>query len=104
MFSFKMNNRLGIFLPVLEMEWNQYSKETQQDILLEWERIKGIIPDRIKDLEQEINTKQEQLNNELNFERSCILNSQIAELASIINDLWLWYRMNQDVSHDKLHA
>lgn len=102
--SFEWNKRLGISLPALEMEWDQYSKEAQQQILLKWEKIRGKIPDRIKDLEQEINEKQAQLNDEMDFERSCLLNSQIAELASIINDLWLWYRMNQHVSHDKLHA
>lgn len=104
MFSFRQNERLGIPLPELEMDWNQYSKETQQNILLEWEKIRGKIPDRIKELESEINEKQERLNNESNFELSCQLNSDIAELASVINDLWLWYRMNQHVSQDRLHA
>jgi gas vesicle protein len=104
MFSFKMDKRLGIPLPQLDLEWKQYSKETQQEILMEWEKTRGKIPDRIKELEKNINSKQEQLNNEGNFERSCILNSEIAELASIINDLWLWYRMNQHVSSDKIHS
>jgi gas vesicle protein len=104
MFSFRQNKRLGISLPELEMDWHQYSKETQQKILLEWEKIKGKIPDRIKELESEINEKQEQLNNEFDFERSCQLNSDIAELASIINDLWLWYRMNQQVTQNRMHA
>lgn len=104
MFSFRQNERLGIPLPELEMDWNKYSKETQQKILLEWEKIRGKIPDRIKELENEINEKQEMLNNEFNFERSCQLNSDIAELASIINDLWLWYRMNQHGSQDRMHA
>ncbi|WP_204416349.1 hypothetical protein [Bacillus tianshenii] len=104
MFSFTQNKRLGIPLPVLEMDWDRYSKETQQEILLQWEKIRGKIPDRIKELENEINVKQEMLNNESNFERSCQLNSEIAELASVINDLWLWYRMNQHVSQDRLHA
>ncbi|OQP01541.1 hypothetical protein B1689_04345, partial [Geobacillus sp. 44C] len=43
-------------------------------------------------------TFNDQLSDENDFERSCRLNSEIAELASIINDLWIWYRMNQTVS------
>ncbi len=53
------------------------------------------IPDRIKELEHYINAKQHHLNNEEDFEISCKLNSEIADLASIINDLWLWYRLTQ---------
>ena len=100
---FVLNKRLGIPLPKLELEWSQYSKEQQQQIIMEWELIRGSIPDRIKDLEHSINTKQEQLNTEADFEKSCKLNSDIAELASIINDLWLWYRLNQEVS-SKIHS
>lgn len=99
---FSHNERLGIPIPVLHQEWDHYSKETQQSILFQWEKIRGRIPDRIADLEEVINTKQAQLSDESNFIRSCQLNSEIAELASIINDLWLWYRANQNIS-EKLH-
>ncbi|MFE8704213.1 hypothetical protein ACFYKX_26980 [Cytobacillus sp. FJAT-54145] len=99
---FSHNERLGIPIPVLYQEWDQYSKETQQSILFQWEKIRGRIPDRIADLEEVINTKQAQLSDESDFIRSCQLNSEIAELASIINDLWLWYRANQNIS-EKLH-
>lgn len=99
---FSFDQRLGISLPDLKMDWDEYCKETQQEILLNWEQIRGSIPDRIAELEQEINYKQEQLSNENDFPRSCQLNSDIADLASIINDLWLWYRANQTVS-SKVH-
>jgi hypothetical protein len=99
---FSYDPRLGIHIPVLTVEWNQYSKETQEEILLRWERIRGSIPDRIFDLEQEINHKQSLLSDENDFIISCQLNSEIAELASIINDLWLWYRANQTMT-DKAH-
>ncbi|SEM38164.1 hypothetical protein SAMN05192533_102402 [Mesobacillus persicus] len=100
---FKFNKRLGISLPSIGQEWDDIAKETQDDILLHWELIRGSIPDRIADLEASINSKQAELNNESDFIRSCKLNSEIAELASIINDLWLWYRTHQDVT-TKLHA
>lgn len=96
--QFKQDDRLGIAIPILNMEWEEYPLETQQDILFKWETIRGRIPDRIAELEEEINVKQAQLYDESSFERSCELNSEIAELASVINDLWLWYRTNQDLS------
>ncbi|RSK28163.1 hypothetical protein EJF36_15440 [Bacillus sp. HMF5848] len=95
---FTFDNRLGIYLPQLNKSWESYDTSTQQTILLHWESIRGKIPDRIKELEEMINSKQAALNKEENFQVSCDLNSDIAELASIINDLWLWYRMNQTVS------
>lgn len=99
---FSFDHRLGIFLPNLTMEWDQYSKEMQQLILFYWEQLRGSIPDRIFELEEIINKKQAQLSDESNFPRSCELNSEIAALASIINDLWLWYRMDQNLSA-KIH-
>jgi hypothetical protein len=95
---FRFDSRLGIEIPHLVDEWDSYHNETRELILFHWEKIRGSIPDRIADLEAEINRKQAALSNEANFQKSCELNSEIAELASIINDLWLWYRTNQDLS------
>ncbi|MFL6558689.1 MAG: hypothetical protein ACJ8MO_21545 [Bacillus sp. (in: firmicutes)] len=95
---FSFDQRLGIQLPELSLEWEQYRIETQQKILLYWEQVRGSIPDRISDLENQINQKQVLLSNESNFPRSCQLNTEIADLASIINDLWLWYRANEVLS------
>lgn len=95
---FSFNQRLGIHLPNLTDEWDEYSIETQHGILFQWEQVRGAIPDRIFELEDKINQKQAQLSNESDFPRSCELNSEIAELASIINDLWIWYRTDQSVS------
>lgn len=99
---FSYDKRLGISLPDLTKEWNTYSDETQYAILFHWEKVRGAIPDRISELEQMINQKQDALSNESDFPRSCKLNSEIADLASIINDLWLWYRANHGVS-EKVH-
>ncbi|GHH97292.1 hypothetical protein [Neobacillus kokaensis] len=99
---FSFDQRLGIYIPDLTLEWDEFSKDTQEEVLFHWEKIRGSIPDRIAELEKEINHKQAQLNDESDFPRSCQLNSSIAELASIINDLWLWYRANQTIS-TKVH-
>ncbi|MFC0270296.1 hypothetical protein ACFFIX_02325 [Metabacillus herbersteinensis] len=100
---FIYNSRLKIKIPDLDLDWNLYDHSKQQAILLEWEIIRGSIPDRIAELEDEINGKQEQLNNEDDFKKSCEINENISELASIINDLWLWFRMSQSVSFEKAH-
>jgi hypothetical protein len=99
---FSFDHRLGIPLPELTLELDHFNKATQQEILFYWEQVRGSIPDRISDLETEINLKQALLSNESNFPRSCQLNTEIAELASIINDLWLWYRANEVLS-TKVH-
>jgi hypothetical protein len=96
-YSFLYNERLGIELPVLEQEWEEYSEKDRSDLLLRWEHIRGTIPDRIHKLEAVIIHKQSQLNREDDFPTSCQLNSEIAELASTINDLHLWFRINQEV-------
>lgn len=100
--NFKYDERLGISIPKLEKSWDDYSIDEQQDIIVTWEKIRGRIPDRISELEGIINYKQAELNDENDFPRSCLLNSEISDLASVINDLWLWYRTNQDVT-TKVH-
>ncbi|EIJ79264.1 hypothetical protein PB1_16944 [Bacillus methanolicus PB1] len=99
---FTEDKRLGIPVPDLSKDWDEYSRETQQSILFHWEKIRGRIPDRIAELESIINKKQAELSDESDFKRSCQLNSEIADLASIINDLWLWYRTDQDITQ-KVH-
>ncbi|MGJ7920427.1 hypothetical protein [Neobacillus sp. LXY-4] len=94
--------RLGIPLPSLEKDWEEYNMMTQQEILLHWEAIRGQIPDRIASLENVINQKLAQLSDESDFMQSCRLNNEIAELASVINDLWIWYRSSEDTIESKL--
>ncbi|MBP0724063.1 hypothetical protein J5Y03_02555 [Bacillus sp. RG28] len=101
---FTYDERLGINLPSLQSDWEDYPFMEQQRILTHWETIRGNIPDRIQYLEKNINAKQEELNNENDFLKSCHLNSQIASLASIINDLWIWFRSNQTVTEAKMHS
>ncbi|RKL66724.1 hypothetical protein CR203_12855 [Salipaludibacillus neizhouensis] len=95
--EFTFNTRLGINLPDLNKKWEDLDITAQGDILAKWEQYRGNIPDRIKDIEMQINDLQDQLYRESNFTRSCELNSDIAELASIINDLWIWYRTGDEV-------
>lgn len=97
-YEFIYDERLGICLPRIHGEWDAYSEEMQARILFEWEKIRGTIPDRIKEIEALINEKQEKLGHEENFAASCELNTEISELASIINDLWIWFRTRQRIA------
>ncbi|WP_158736584.1 hypothetical protein [Alteribacillus sp. YIM 98480] len=97
--KFLKDPRLGIELPILEKEWEAYEPEMQNIIIGKWEEIRGQIPERIAEIEEDINSKQAWLDIEENFEKCCQLNKEIAELASKINDLWLWYRTHPTVSH-----
>lgn len=95
---FSYNKRLGIKVANLPNEWSNFTKTEQSEILYYWEEVRGGIPDRIKQLEHEINAKQALLNVEEDFERSCKLNSEIAKLASIINDLQILYRSKSEIT------
>ena len=95
---FAHDKRLGIDVPSLKRDWTRYSADTQSEILMHWEEIKGTIPDRVKELEAQINEKLHDLNEEEDFERSCLINDEISELASCINDLWIWFRTNEELS------
>ncbi|MEX2415627.1 MAG: hypothetical protein WD424_05740 [Paenibacillaceae bacterium] len=102
-YTFKYDERLDIELPQLHMEWSEYSMDEREAIVTQWEHIRGTIPERIKQFEQMINIKQDQLNREFHFPTSCTINWEIAELASRINDLHLWFRMNQEIDEGKSH-
>ena len=102
-YRFRYDDRLGIRLPELDLDWEMYTETERAEILLEWEMIRGTIPDRVKGFEELIKEKQEQLSSEENFVESCRLNAAIAELASRINDLHLWYRVNQEMGSERIH-
>ncbi|MBD0381138.1 hypothetical protein ICC18_13520 [Paenibacillus sp. WST5] len=99
---FQYDERLGIKIPKLEEEWDSYSSDVRASVLFQWEQIRGAIPDRILKLEAVIILKQNQLDHEDDFLTSCQLNSEIADLASTINDLHLWFRVNQELE-SKVH-
>ncbi|WP_409297237.1 hypothetical protein V1498_05045 [Peribacillus sp. SCS-26] len=96
---FLFNERLGIPVP----RHGLASLELPGEVMLKWEQIRGGIPDRIRELEGQIVMKQKCLFRETDFDRSCILNTEISELASVINDLWLWFR-DEDALFGKSHS
>ncbi|GGG55650.1 hypothetical protein [Paenibacillus radicis (ex Gao et al. 2016)] len=96
-YRFQWNERLRISLPVMEQDWELYDGAEQADMVERWELIRGTIPDRIMELERVIRVKQNELFEEDSFPESCRINSEIAELASRINDLQIWYRVSQEL-------
>lgn len=103
-YRFVYDQRLGIPLPELDQDWECYDMKTREKILMEWEKVRGTIPDRISCLERQIEEKQRCLDEEEDFDTSCRLNREIAELASVINDLWIWYRLTEEVAPAVTHA
>lgn len=58
---------------------------------------------RIREIEAKIKHKQKELNDEESFEQSCRLNEEISELASIINNLWNWFREASSIKRMEKH-
>jgi hypothetical protein len=102
--QFEYSERHGISIPCLEVDWNELDLERQTAILARWEMIRGNIPDHIMRFEALIRIKQQQLFEEDDFGQSCLINGDIADLASRINDLNIWFRTQQDLDEDsKMH-
>lgn len=95
--AFVEDARLGIALPTVQGVWEDVPLEVRIQALAVWEQIRGRIPDHIFKLERQIIEKQSRMDKEEDFRVCCELNSAIAELASRINDLHLWYRTQQDL-------
>lgn len=97
--QFAYSERLGIRVPRLTEDWDSICVSRQIALLSQWEHIRGNIPDRVKRFEEEIKIRQAKLYEEDDFAESCRLNSDIAELASRINDLHIWFRTQQELDH-----
>ncbi|WP_325048409.1 hypothetical protein [Paenibacillus sp. CAA11] len=77
--------------------------DEQLRIITDWEEIRGAIPSRVMELEQNIDLKLRMMSEEEDFDITCSLNGEIAELASVINDLHIWYRITAEVSSGHRH-
>lgn len=100
---FCYDERLGLALPSINVEWETLPAEERSQILYAWEQIRGTIPQLITNLEVQIIAKQNELDHEDNFLLSCRLNSEIARIASQINDLHLWFRVHQEIDMTSRH-
>jgi hypothetical protein len=94
---FKMDPRLGIPLPDPDCDWESLSLSERERILARWEAIRGTIPSRIQQLEQEIENRQNRIYEEDDWPTVCRLYQEISEIAAAIHDLNLWYRTQPDL-------
>lgn len=101
--GFAYNPRLGIHVPALDRPFEDYALKERLSMIEVWEDIRGRIPSKVMVLERKIEQKLGEMNEESDFEKSCRLNGEIAELASRINDLHIWYRTTQDEPSIKTH-
>ena len=95
--QFRRDERLGISVPNLETYWEDLTAEEQEAVLERWELERGEIPERIVELERQIRRLQERMGQEEDFAAVCRINDDIAELASRINDLNIWFRVRQEL-------
>jgi len=96
--QFVYDARLGIPIPRLTKDWDEFTRSEQAAILMYWEEVCGAIPDRIFAFEREIGELQRRMNEEEDFGRVIAINWDIAELASRINDLNIYFRLNRDTA------
>lgn len=100
--QFVRDERLGIELPRFSVPWDEMPAVGQAAVVARWEAIRGNIPDIIKARETHIRGLLEELFEEESFERCCALNAEIAEAASAIHDLQIWYRTQQDLEEEPI--
>lgn len=101
--GFVYDERLDIHVPMLERPFDEYELDEWLAMIAYWEEVRGRIPTKVMVLEQSIEHMLNEMNEETDFERSCRLNGEIAELASRINDLLIWYRTVQEEPSAKRH-
>lgn len=100
---FMYDERLGIHVPSLDRPFEDYGVEERLAMIESWENIRGRIPTKVMALERLIERKLSEMGNENDFEKSCQINGEIAELASQIHDLQIWYRVSQDEPTARTH-
>ncbi len=93
---FTYEDRLGIEVPYLEKEWQDYSLKERTSILEKWELMRGRIPAQIAHFESEIDSLQNDLHREEDWDRSLSIMQKVSDLASRINDLNILFRTQPD--------
>ncbi|QPC47225.1 hypothetical protein [Mangrovibacillus cuniculi] len=90
---FVYDQRLDLHVPLKTIPWEKLSNDETKAIEVFWETERGKIPTKIKSLDQKMERIQEYLSKEESFKKACEWNDALSNLASIVNDLWLWYRI-----------
>lgn len=96
-YSFDFVPKLGIHVPTFHLDWDEYSIKEQLDIIHQWEKERAKIPDRIKEIEVKIGELQDKMF-EMEFDEYCVIHDDIINMASAINDLNIWFRIEGELS------
>lgn len=94
---FRHDPRLHISLPDLPVPFEELTVEEQEEVLVQWSRIRAQIPDKIKEFENKINALLEVIYEEDDWDKVIEYFDEITEYASCINDLNLWSRVDPDI-------
>ncbi|TCS84187.1 hypothetical protein [Tepidibacillus fermentans] len=97
--QFIYDDRLGIHIPDFRVDWEDLSLNEQLKVIDRWEKERAKIPDRIKELEEEIMKKQDEMF-EIPFEEFVEVHKEIVDLSSAINDLNIWFRTHGHVTEE----
>ncbi|CAI6082532.1 hypothetical protein COHCIP112018_03676 [Cohnella sp. JJ-181] len=100
--QFVWDGRLGIPLPRFVVPWDEMDAEKRAAVVERWEAVRGRIPDAIMAREADIRRMLDDMFEEEDFGRCCSLNGEIAEAASVIHDLQIWYRTQQDLEEEDI--
>lgn len=98
-YEFRYIERLGIKIPFFNRDWDELDKQTQLEVIRQWETERAKIPDRIKDIENEIIRLQDKMF-EIEFEEYYEIHKDIVDMSSAINDLNIWFRTDGEVTKD----
>lgn len=99
---FQLDTRLGIELPVFETPFEELPRTEQEAILLRWETIRARIPDQIMRLEHDIEGLLQLVHEEEDWDIIASYFVQISDLASRINELNTWRRVDPSL-HATVH-
>ncbi|KEO83921.1 hypothetical protein [Tumebacillus flagellatus] len=103
-FEFQFDERLGIQIPVQHHDWDEYTREEQEDVIHRWEAIRSRIPDRIKALEEIIEDRQLKISVEEDWDVVIALYEDVFTIASVINDLNNWMRLEPSTTYVEGHG
>lgn len=101
---FRFDERLGISVPDLSLEWTQYSIADRSAVLERWEKERGDIMTRISVFEEEIAQLQEQLSEADDWDETVAIMGRMNDYASRIADLNILFRTQPDLEpseHDE---
>jgi hypothetical protein len=91
---FRHNDRLCIPLPAFPQPFEEMAPTDQEDVIVVWESIRARIPDRILELEHNIQSHLDTIRETDDWEQIIALFNQISDIASRIAELNTWQRVD----------